>query len=156
MIKTDPRLIKVLETIDSRSFPKLREMTDEAIALLQENTFPKPNSVAIIKARAHLSNSRSKLIGRRLEILEELSLLKRTSIELSNYLIAKYHNYLDKYKNQPARTAAIEDALEPINKKIKRLEAALEAVNHVIADFDSRSFAIRDVIEALKLGERES
>ena len=156
MIDNDAKVLKIISTIESRPALKLSSLIEEALDLLRANTFPAPTNTAIIKARAKLANSRSKLIENRVEILKELALLNGALEDLTNYILSKYHNYFsNNIKNQKSRDAVVSKALSPIQKKIRKLDSALAIINHVIADFDSRSFAIRDVIEALKMGERE-
>jgi hypothetical protein len=155
MIEKDDRVVRILDTIDKRPFLQLSKMMEKSLLLLRSNSFPRPTSKAIIAARAKLANDRSELIFYRLEILKELSLLKGSFEDLSNYIVSKYVSYFNNMKNQKNRDAIIKRVLNPINKKIRKLESSLDIINNTIADFDSKSFAIRDVVEALKLGERE-
>jgi hypothetical protein len=155
-IDKDSKVLKILNNIKNRPFPDLPTMVEESLILMEENKYPAANSKSLIKARALLSNSRSKLVFKRLEILQELSILNGAKEDLQNYIYSKYANYLSSYlKNQKNREAIINRAVAPLNKNIRKLNSALEVVNQIIADFDNRAFSIKDTILCLQLGERE-
>lgn len=155
MIESDHRLKKTLAEIEARRSPPVNRMVREALDKLREAPAPAPNSSSIIKARALLSNSRSVLVANRIILLREHSLLSNARKNLASYLLAKYTNHLNSVKNSHSREAMINNALAKLDTRINSLQSGIEAINAVIADYDSKAYGIRDTIAAIQLGERE-
>jgi hypothetical protein len=158
MIEADPKLKLMLARVESRARLPLKQMVTKAVDILRSTPAPKPRSAAIISARIHISNERSKLIESRLIIARELSYLRQLHADMSSFLIAKYTTgYLGSLKGGTrSREAVIDKALQPLAVRVARLESALEAINTVMGDLDAKAFTIRDIMEALKLGEKEA
>jgi predicted RNase H-like nuclease (RuvC/YqgF family) len=156
MIETDPRLKKMISLVQTRDFLPLKQYVGEALEILRNSPAPRPDSKAIIKARMQLANDRSRLVEKRLIIAREMAQFRQLQSDLTDYLLAKYNSgYLGSIKNARSREAVINKAIQPLSKRVAGLESALEAVNMVVADLDAKAFTIRDIMEAIKLGERE-
>jgi len=156
MIETDVHLKKTLAKIAERKLLPTNKIVKEAIEFLRAVPYPKPDSQSIIRARALLSNNRSILIERRLLLMHELTLLNGAKTDLQDYLNSKYANFLGSVKNRQGRDSKIGHALQPISARVRRLQAAVDALNSVIGDYDSKAHAMYGTIEALKFGEREA
>ena len=155
MINSDLRVKHTLAVVARRPELPLKQMVTTAIEILRTSPMPQPRSDLIIKARTLLSNNRTKLIECRINIAMEISIVTGARDDLAAFVGEKYQNYLGSAKNQKSRDAIVFKALTPIHRRIRKLEAALEAINQVIADLDVKSYGINNTIEALKLGERE-
>ena len=157
MIETDPKLKEKLALLKSRALLPLRQYVDEALEVLRSSPAPAPHSSKIISARMKYANSRSRLIETRLIIVQELSTLRSMHSNLHDYLLSKYNTgYLGNIKNARSREAVVSKALAPISNRISKLESATEVVDTVVKDLDSKAFAVRDIMTAIQLGERES
>lgn len=155
MITTDPRVVKTLAAVDRRPELPLKQIVAMAIDILRTSPMPRPRSDSIIRARTLISNHRTKLIEDRIAITMEISIISGARDDLAAFIGEKYQNLLNSTKNQKSRDAIVAKTLTPIHRRIRKLEAALEAINQVIADLDVKSYGINNTIEALKLGERE-
>ena len=155
MIKTDRRVLHAIEQLSLRPDLPLKSMIDDALTIMRNAKSPEPRSSAILKARLMMANERSRLVEHRVSIMRELALVSRTATDLRNFVGTKYQSFLNSVKNQSSREAMIADALRPFSSRASKLQSALEVINTIIADLDSKAFSVRDVIEAMKLGERE-
>ena len=156
LLDTDQKLVGIIKKLGDRPEPPITKMVSEAITILQQVASPKPRSADILAARARLSDGRTKLIVLKLTIIAEESLIRGVLTDTETYLQAKFLSFLNSVKNQGGRVALISQAVLPIARRLRRLESARERIEEVVKDYDSRAYAIRDTIEALKLGERES
>lgn len=156
LVDSDPRVRKVVASVEARPSLPLAEMMGRAVAILRAAPRVTPRSAQIIAARASLSDGRTKLVDSKLTIMEELTLLKGARSDLEEYVIDKYGSGYMLKMNARAREAAVARALTPITKRVRQLESARERIEEIVRDYDARAFAIRDTIEALKFGEREA
>ena len=145
----------MLKSMRSRPELDFKQIMQEAIAILRRAPPIKPVSRELIRARAILSDGRSRLVDFKVQVVKDLTLYRGMHDDLEAYLWDKFAGYLGSIRNQHGRDAVVVRALTPVIQRIRRLESVRERIDEIIKDHDARSYAIRDVIEALRIGERE-
>lgn len=155
MIKTDPKLQKVLAEIAERPKIPCAKFIREVIELHTRLPDTKAVGAQLSRDRMRIATDRSRIVGIKLICFKEVAETRRVDSRMRDYLYSKYANFLQQHRNKRARDAVINDALAPLTARIKPVMDVLEIVDVALGDFDSRGFAIRDTVAALHLGERE-
>ena len=160
LIDSDSRLKHLLQRLEGRpDVPKphtLKDIMAFALNILQNIPRATPRTAQLIAARQWLSDSRSKLVERKLILMEEEVLIAGALNDTDVYLKEKFSNLLGSIKNQQAREIMVQKSLLPVVQRLRRIKSTRDRLEEIIKDLDTRAFAIRDMIAALQYGERES
>ena len=155
VIESDPRLKKITADVAERSQLPVTKWIEETRRLAQN--IPRvrlghPSSME--ESRLQLSSHRSRLVGIKFDLLRERAVLAGIHQDMKDYLYARYHQFLLGVKTERARSAIVNKALQPLTKRLRPIDAALELVELVMSDYDSRGFAFRDLVAATRRGDR--
>jgi hypothetical protein len=154
MIDTDPQLVTYMKQLRGRRELDYGAVMDRAKTFLR-NAPQLKVGLKTAELRQELAANRSRLVGLKIELIKELGILGGSKKRLEDLLYSKYYNHLRGISNERARNAMVAKALEPLESRLRQLRTALEVVDLVIGDYESKSFGFRDVVSALKLGDRE-
>jgi hypothetical protein len=155
LIDSDPEVRRVLADLKRREPLPIARMVREAVSWLGKGSRPGNKAADIPDARQTLAAYRTKIVYHKVRILEERNKLAGIREDLRDHLAVKYVNFLAGVRNQRSREAMLAQALIPLRKRIREMNDALEVIDAILEDYDSRSFMFKDTISALQLGERE-
>jgi 23S rRNA U2552 (ribose-2'-O)-methylase RlmE/FtsJ len=155
MIKTDPKLVEVLEAIKKRPRIPYSQYIRTVMELHTKLPDVRPRGAEMARARLRISTDRSQIVGIKLVCLKEIAEVRRVETRMRDFLYAKYATYLAQHRNKRARDAIVSDALSPLTKRIQPIADVLQIIDTALADFDSKGYAIRDSADSMRLAERE-
>ena len=155
LVSTDAKITTVLKDLHRRQLAPCKKYVDEVIALHKRLPRLASHGRRIAVAQVQITADRNRIVQMKAVCLRELQELRDVRGSLTDYITVRYHNFLDQYKNKPARDAVINDALLPLSHRIKPLENTLEIMDVILADYDKAAYAVKDICSALALGQRE-
>lgn len=155
LVASDPELIKVIAALNKRRALPVQDLIKEAILYLNKAVAPGRDVSKVADRRQVLAAYRTKVVYIKVRLSAERDHLTGIRDDMRDFLQTKYMNFLGSLKNEQSRRSILAQALSPLRKRIRRMNDALDIVETILKDYDARAYCFRDVIDSLKLGERE-
>lgn len=155
LVSTDPRLVNILKNLEKRKRVPHKEYMKEIMNLHRKIPSLSTSGRQLAEANVRVSTDRSRIVQIKVSCLAEMLELRGALDDLTLYLGEKYTSFLSQYRNKGSRDAVVANALAPLSRRIRPLKNVVDVADVVLADYDKKSFGVRDNCAALQLGDRE-